>query len=75
MNGPVDLSVQHSSNRLSRVTQTGVARDQPLGLILREAGLLNDEEIDCSRRLKTEPPCRLKFEPGAEADFEMVGCG
>jgi len=23
----------------------------------------------CSRRLKTEPPCRLKFEPGAEADF------
>jgi len=29
----------------------------------------------CSRRLKTEPPCRLKFEPGAEADFEMVGCG
>ena len=31
--------------------------------------------IVCSRRLKTEPPCRLKFEPGAEADFEMVGCG
>jgi hypothetical protein len=29
----------------------------------------------CWRRLKTEPPCRLKFEPGAEADFEMVGCG
>jgi len=29
----------------------------------------------CSRRLKTEPPCRLKTEPGAEADSEMVGCG
>ena len=31
--------------------------------------------VVCWRRLKTEPPCRLKFEPGAEADFEMVGCG
>jgi len=45
MNGSVDLSVQNSSNQLSRVTQTGLARDQPLGLILKEAGLLNDEEI------------------------------
>ena len=25
----------------------------------------------CWRRLKTDPPCRLKFEPGAEADFEI----
>ena len=24
---------------------------------------------DCPRRLNFEPPCRLKFEPGAEADF------
>jgi drug/metabolite transporter (DMT)-like permease len=31
--------------------------------------------VGCSHRLKTEPPCRLKFEPGAETDFEMVGCG
>jgi len=23
------------------------------------------ERDNCSRRLKTEPPCRLKFEPGA----------
>jgi receptor protein-tyrosine kinase len=46
MNGSVDLSVQYASNQLSRVTQTGLARDQPLGLILKEAGLLNDEEID-----------------------------
>ena len=34
-----------------------------------------DLPFSCSRRLKTEPPCRLKFEPGADADFEMVGCG
>jgi len=23
------------------------------------------DAVTCSRRLKTEPPCRLKFEPGA----------
>ena len=46
MNGSVDLSVQRSSPWLSRLTQTGYARNQPLGRILREVGLLNDEEID-----------------------------
>jgi protein-tyrosine kinase len=46
MNGSVDLSVQRSSTWLSRLTQTGYARNQPLGRILREVGLLNDEEID-----------------------------
>ena len=46
MSGSVDLSVQNSSNQLSRVTPTGIVRDQPLGSILKEAGLLNDEEID-----------------------------
>lgn len=29
----------------------------------------------CRRRSKFEPPCRLNFEPGVEADFEGVGCG
>ena len=28
----------------------------------------------CPRRFKSEPPCRLNFEPGLEADFSMVGC-
>lgn len=46
MNGSVDLSFQPPSTRLNLLTQTGYARDQPLGLILREAGLLNDGEID-----------------------------
>ena len=59
MNGPVDLSVQHSSNRLSRVTQTGVARDQPLGLILREAGLLNDGKLIESSVMRGPPECDL----------------
>ncbi len=29
----------------------------------------------CRRRFKFEPPCRPKFEPGVEADFENVSCG
>jgi hypothetical protein len=27
------------------------------------------------RRSNIEPPCRLEFEPGVEADVVMVGCG
>ncbi|HEV6967655.1 MAG TPA: hypothetical protein VK305_19835, partial [Roseateles sp.] len=34
-----------------------------------------DSKIDCRRRSKFEPPCRPNIEPGAQADFEMVGCG
>jgi hypothetical protein len=29
----------------------------------------------CRRRLKFEPPCRLKFEPGLEAGREAASCG
>jgi len=31
--------------------------------------------MECRRRFKFEPPCRLNIEPGVEADVEMVGCG
>jgi len=30
---------------------------------------------DCRRRFKSEPPRRSNFEPGVEADFEIVSCG
>ena len=31
--------------------------------------------MNCPRRFKFEPPCRLNIEPGMEADVETVGCG
>ena len=31
--------------------------------------------LECRRRSKFEPPCRLNIEPGVEADFYGVGCG
>ena len=31
--------------------------------------------LQCPRRCKSEPPCRLNFEPGVEAGLVMAGCG
>ncbi len=33
------------------------------------------EWAQCPRRSRSEPPGRLRSEPGVEADFAMVGCG
>ena len=32
-------------------------------------------KLDCPRRSRSEPPGRLRSEPGVGADFAMVGCG
>ncbi len=40
-----------------------------------EAFTAEQKSLLCRRRFKFEPPCRPNIEPGAEADFEKVGCG
>lgn len=45
--------------------------------LLRNSGGGSSElsEFYCWRRLNSEPPCRLNFEPGAEAGSGLRGCG
>ena len=59
--------------RLTRVIGgAGIERFDPF-LMLDEFGSENPD--DCWRRPKTDPPCRLKIDPGKIADFSPSNCG
>ncbi len=75
-----------SGNRVGEVARVVAAQEWGQGELIDvkeprgwQGGWLRCEEVlqqaRCRRRSNFEPPCRPNIEPGAEADFEMVGCG
>jgi|GEM_PF-2382261 len=38
-------------------------------------GITGNEPVECSRRLKFDPPCRSNFDPGPSVAFYRSNCG
>ena len=55
--------------RPARQTQDGVFQDADVRHDQPWPGDLLRTELDCWRRFKIEPPCRLNFEPGLMANL------